>query len=159
MRPLHRHILLVEGDKSNRELIIFFLRQLGYRVTCAGTSVGAFSLARSNYFNLYLLGDWLPFGEESKLCKQLHEFDPRCPILFLSAAASQADRRVGMNAGAQGYLTKPCDLGDLERAISRQLREAKVLSAAQTGPKELPLPGVNVRCLKSVLLNDSQGEG
>jgi CheY-like chemotaxis protein len=124
MRPLHRHILLVEDDESNRELLTFFLGKLGCRVTCAVTSSEALRLAQTEHFDLYLLGDWPPFGQESKLCEQINEFDPRGPILFLSTAAYPADRRRRMQAGARGYLTKPCDLYDLGQVISHVFQEA-----------------------------------
>jgi DNA-binding response OmpR family regulator len=76
-----------------------------------------------------LLGDWFPQGYESKLCEQIRKFDPRSPILFISAAAYQADQQRGMDAGAQGYLTKPGGLDDLEQTISRLPDAASSITA------------------------------
>jgi CheY-like chemotaxis protein len=129
MNPPPKHILWVEDDEDNREVVTFFLERSGYRVTNAGTSVEALSLVQGEHFDLYLLGDWLPHGYESKLCEQIHQFDPRRPILFFSAAAYQADRQRGMDAGAQGYLAKPAGLGDLEQTISRLLDAASRITA------------------------------
>ena len=113
MNP-QKHILWVEDHEDIREVVTSFLKRSGYCVTSAGTSVEALSLARSEHFDFYLLGDWFPHGYESRLCEQIHKFDPRSLILFISAAAYQTDRQRAMDAGAQGYLTKPGGLDDLE---------------------------------------------
>ena len=88
MYPPHQHILFVEDNEDHREVVTLFLTRSGYCVTNAGTSVEALGLAQSEHFGLYLLGDWFPHGKESRLCEQLHRFDPRHPILFYSAAAT-----------------------------------------------------------------------
>ena len=145
MHPPHQRILWVEDNEDNREVVNFFLEQTGFCVTNAGTSVEALSLAQINHFDLYLLGDWFPHGKGSQLCEQLHEFDPRRPILFFSAAAYQTDRQRGMEAGAQAYLTKPSGLDELEQLISRLLDEAwvspptKMRSGADQRRKSMPL--------------------
>jgi two-component system, cell cycle response regulator DivK len=158
MSHLNRHILLVEDDESNRRLLTFFLQELGYRVTCVVTSSEAFSLAQTEHFDLYLLGDWPPFGEENRLCTQINEFDPRGPVLFLSAAAYPADQQRGMEAGAQGYLTKPCDLYNLGQVVSHLLQEPLALPPAQTWSRNSTL-GVNANPLKPTLLSNLQEEG
>lgn len=126
---LDKHILWIEDQEDVCEVVNFFLKRAGYCVTNAGTSVEALNLARSEHFDCYLLGDWFPHGYESKLCEQIHEFDPHSPILFISAAAYQADQQRGIDAGAQGYLTKPGGLDDLEQTISRLLGEATSITA------------------------------
>jgi DNA-binding response OmpR family regulator len=128
MKPPQRHILWVEDHQAVREVVTSFLKRSGYCVTSAGTSVEALNLAESEHFDFYLLGDWFPHGYESRLCEQIHKFDPRSLILFISAAADQADRQRGMGAGAQGYLTKPGGLDDLEQTISRLLNEASSMT-------------------------------
>jgi DNA-binding response OmpR family regulator len=124
MSHTHQRILWVEGNQDIGEMVTFFLERSDYFVTNAVTSVEAFGLARNGHFDLYLLGDWLPHGKESNLCEQIRKFDPHSPILFYSAAAYQADRQRGMDAGAQGYLTKPVGFDDLTAAISRLLNYA-----------------------------------
>jgi DNA-binding response OmpR family regulator len=126
-----QHILWVEDDEDSREMITFLLEQSDYFVTNAITSVEALGLAQRGHFDLYLLGDWLPFGEESKLCEQIHELDPHSPILFYSAAAYQADRQRGMDAGANGYLTKPAGFDDLTEAVSRLLNNVTSAAVAE----------------------------
>ena len=125
----YKHILWIEDQEDVREVVNFFLERAGYCVTNAGTSVEALKLAQSEHFDCYLLGDWFPHGYESKLCERIHEFDPHSPILFISAAAYQTDRQRGMDAGANGYLTKPSGLDDLEQTISRLLGGATSITA------------------------------
>jgi DNA-binding response OmpR family regulator len=141
MPPLNKHVLWVEDDQDNRQMVTFILEQAGYRVTSAETSVEALGLAQSENFDLYLLGDWLPHGKESRLCEQILEIAPQSPILFFSAAAYQTDRRRGMEAGALGYLTKPGDFADLTRSVACLLSEA-------TGDIQVALRAVTDRAKK-----------
>jgi len=124
MQPLNTRVLWVEDDADTREVITFFLEQSGYWVTSAGSSIEALGLARSEHFDLYLLGDWRPHGKESNLCEEIHKSDPGGPILFYSAAAYQTDRQRGMEAGANGYLTKPVGFDHLKEAMTRLLNDA-----------------------------------
>jgi DNA-binding response OmpR family regulator len=124
MQSRQQYILWVEDDEDNREMIAFFLKQVGDLVTSAATPLEALSLARAKRFDLYLFGDWYPLGKQSEFCRQVREFDWRGPILFLSAAAYQADRERAMSAGAQAYLTKPCDLDVLKKTVSSLLTDS-----------------------------------
>lgn len=123
MQSTNQRILWVEEDEDNREVINLFLTLTGYGVTSAATPLEASALAKAKCFDLYLFGDWHPLGTQSELCRQIREFDRRGPILFLSAAAYQSDRERAASAGAQSYLTKPCDLHNLGQTISSLISE------------------------------------
>jgi two-component system response regulator PilR (NtrC family) len=123
-RPLSKQILWVENDQDNREVVALFLHLSGYIVTSVINAAEAVGLAQSRRFDLYLPGDWLPHGKESRLCAQLHQFAQRCPILFFSAGAYPADRQRAMEAGALEYLTKPSDFDRLAESVTRLLNGA-----------------------------------
>ena len=81
-------------------------------ITAATIATGV-GLATNEHFDLYLLDSRLPDGSGVDLCRELRSFDKRTPILFYSAAAYEVDKKRAMDCGAQGYLTKPSENGDL----------------------------------------------
>ena len=75
-------------------------------------------------FELYLIDNWLPGESGIDLCKRLREFDRRTPILFYSGAAYEYDKRAAFAAGAQGYLTKPMEIGKLVQEVAQLISAA-----------------------------------
>lgn len=132
-----KHILWVEGDDDNREIVAHLLWESGYRVTSARNSFEALLFTMTQHcsplFDVYVLGDWLPYGEESSLCRHLHKADPGCPIIFLSSAAQLSDRQRGLQAGAQRYLCKPLEVTLLSEVIAELLSPATGASAKASG--------------------------
>ena len=81
------------------------------------TVAEALKLARSAGFDLYLIDRWLPDGEGIESCRTIRTFDSNTPIVFLTADARETSRTQAMAAGAQGYMVKPGDAGQLEQII------------------------------------------
>jgi DNA-binding response OmpR family regulator len=119
MQARQHHVLYIEDHDDTRELITLILAERNFRVTTGSTIVEAWKLAHEQHFDLYMLDSWLPDGSGIDLCKILREFDQGIPIMFLSAAAYEADKETAMNSGAQGYFTKPADLDVLCSEVSK----------------------------------------
>jgi DNA-binding response OmpR family regulator len=77
------------------------------------TAAQALSLIEGERFDLYLLEAWLPDLDGFELCRRIRNFDPYTPILFFSAAAYDADKKRGIEAGADDYVSKP----DVDRLV------------------------------------------
>ena len=122
--PLHPRVLFIEDDADTRELVSFVLRRENYEVVLAADSKEALSAAVKMSFELYLIDNWLPGESGVDLCKRLRQFDRRTPILFYSGAAYEQDKRAAFAAGAQGYLTKPIELGELVEEVSHLISAA-----------------------------------
>jgi CheY-like chemotaxis protein len=122
MKEIRCHILFVEDHLDTQEIVSMFLQIEGYQVTCARTAAEALKLAGARTFDLYLLDSRLPDESGIALCGQLRESDPHTPIIFYSANAYETDKRQALAAGAQGYLTKPCSLTELEDLIAEFLQ-------------------------------------
>jgi DNA-binding response OmpR family regulator len=123
-------ILYTEDDPDSRELIRYAFAREGYEVICADSSSAALVLAKQEHFDLFLLDNWLPDLTGLELTRHIREFNQITPILFYSGAAFETDKRDALNAGAQGYLTKPYD-------FVRLTAEAQKLISA-SGIKSLP---------------------
>lgn len=122
--PLHPRVLFIEDDADTRELVSFVLTRENFEVVLATDSEEALLAAGAMSFALYLIDNWLPGESGVDLCKRLREFDRRTPILFYSGAAYEHDKRAAFAAGAQGYLTKPSELGELVQEVSQLIYKA-----------------------------------
>lgn len=125
-KPLH--ILSLEDDLDNSELIAVMLRTFGYRVTSTPTIMEAMKLIEGHTYDLFLLDRQLPDGDGIDLCKKIREKDPETPIVFFSAYAYDRDIEQGLAAGVQVYLTKPGFVDELEETIGRLIgrRETEI---------------------------------
>ena len=122
--PLSPRVLFIEDDADTRELVSFVLKRENFEVVLATDSEEALVAAGAMSFELYLIDNWLPGESGVDLCKRLREFDRRTPILFYSGAAYEHDKRAAFAAGAQGYLTKPSELGELVQEVSQLIYKA-----------------------------------
>jgi DNA-binding response OmpR family regulator len=122
MNNAKKRILCVEDNLDSCEMLGKFLEILGYEVVSFNNGADALRIARSEQFDAYVLDDWLPDMSGVELCKQIRAFDLDTPIIFYSAAASQADQHEGMEAGAQAYIDKPGKLDELEKTIPSLLK-------------------------------------
>jgi len=117
-----KRILLVEDEEDAGELVTITLAE--YRLILACDYNEGLSLARREYFDLYILDSWLPDRSGFELCRAIREFDPHTPILFYSAAAYAHDIEDALRAGAQDYLVKPVIPYELRQAVARLISAA-----------------------------------
>ena len=117
-----KRILLVEDEEEARELAELTLAE--YTLICASDFDDGLRLARQGYFDIYILGNWLPDGSGIGLCRAIREFDPHTPILFCSVAACERDIEDALRAGAQDYLVRPVIPDELMQAVSRLISAA-----------------------------------
>jgi DNA-binding response OmpR family regulator len=116
-------VLCVDDDETC-ELLSMMLGISDIEVKSANTAAEAWQLAQTESFDLYLLETRLPDGNGFDLCRRLHRFAPRTPIVFYSCEAYPIDRQKGLAAGAIDYLTKPY-LADLAVTIRQNIEQTK----------------------------------
>jgi CheY-like chemotaxis protein len=95
------HILLVESHDDTVEMLRMYPGYANYQVTAISACGECLKFARTERFNLYLLGDGCEDGAAFELCRKIRALDSDTPIVFCSAAAYLADRERGTGAGAQ----------------------------------------------------------
>jgi DNA-binding response OmpR family regulator len=124
-------ILVVDDEPEAVELVEFNLKQSGYAVMTAADGAEALKKAKSQSPDLIVLDVMLPEMDGFEICKTLR-LDPataRVPILMLTAKAAEIDRVLGLELGADDYLTKPFSPREL------MLRIKKILARGQTVEK------------------------
>ena len=116
-------ILFAEDDRALRTSVVRGLREAAYAVEQAATGVQALSLASANDYDAIVLDVMLPGKDGLAVCRALREQGNRAPILMLTALDGVEQRIAGLDAGADDYLTKPFDFGELLarlRALTRR---------------------------------------
>jgi DNA-binding response OmpR family regulator len=124
-------ILVVDDEPEAVELVEFNLKQAGYAVTTAADGAEALKKARTQAPALILLDVMLPEMDGFEICKtlRLDAATAKVPIIMLTAKAAEIDRVLGLELGADDYLTKPFSPRELV------LRVKKILSYSQPGEK------------------------
>ena len=127
-------ILLVEDEEAMRMVLSDRLRLEGYSVDSATDGESGFAKATSLPFDLMILDVMLPGRNGFDLCRDIRRAGLATPILFLTALREGSDTVAGFGAGADGYITKPFDMGELAARVEALLRRAPAPSAL---PKHL----------------------
>src|ERR671934_758940 len=109
---MDERVLLVEDDASIREVAKLGLAQAGFRVTTAADGREGLLHFRQSPFDLVILDVMLPELDGYEVCRQIRT-GSRVPIIMLSAKSETVDVVVGLELGADDYVTKPFELPEL----------------------------------------------
>lgn len=122
-----RSIIIVEDDEDIADSIRYNLEREGFRVRLATTGEDALNLVLDRPPNLILLDLNLPHMNGFELCRRLRAeaTTARVPILMLTARADEADKVLGLNMGADDYITKPFSMRELVARVNAALRRAE----------------------------------
>ncbi|MEO7151957.1 MAG: response regulator transcription factor [Burkholderiaceae bacterium] len=125
-------ILVAEDQPDIRELLALNLRAAGYAVTTVADGVAALASQAEQASDLLILDLMMPGLDGLEVCKALRARGRASPILMLTAKSTELDRVLGLELGADDYLTKPFSLAELLARVKALLRRAELLRAAQT---------------------------
>jgi two-component system, OmpR family, phosphate regulon response regulator PhoB len=128
--PAWRRVLLVEDDDAIREVVRLHLDLAGLEVVEAADGKRALDLARKTPFDLLILDVMLPGIDGVTLCRatRLDGANALTPILMLTAKDTEADKVLGLESGADDYLTKPFGTRELIARVMALLRRQNRLS-------------------------------
>ncbi len=131
-------ILVAEDQADIRDLIVLNLRNAGYAVTAVADGVAALASQHERADNLLILDLMMPGMDGLDVCKALRARGIATPILMLTAKSTELDRVLGLELGADDYLTKPFSLAELLARVKALLRRADLLRAAQAHAQAQP---------------------
>jgi two-component system OmpR family response regulator len=129
-------ILIVEDDSSLLATLKYNLQKDGYNVTTAIDGAEAVEIARKVKPDLILLDVMLPKMNGFEVCRILRK-EMIVPILMLTAKAEETDKVVGLEIGADDYMTKPFSMRELLARVRAMLRRAKMVEPAPINGKAL----------------------
>ncbi|HSB99525.1 MAG TPA: response regulator, partial [Burkholderiaceae bacterium] len=125
-------ILLAEDQADIRDLIALNLRHAGYDVTPVADGRAALDSQADHSSDLLILDLMMPGLDGLEVCKALRARGRATPILMLTAKSTELDRVLGLELGADDYLTKPFSMAELLARVKALLRRAALLRQAQS---------------------------
>ncbi|NUQ36680.1 MAG: response regulator transcription factor [Caldilineales bacterium] len=134
-------ILLIEDEDDVRKTLRLNLKEHGYKVSVAATGVEGLAMARAETHDLIILDLMLPGIDGLSLVRALRQ-ESQVPVLMLTARSSEMDKIIGLESGADDYLTKPFSMGELlarVRALLRRTRAPETRDELSAGDLHLDL--------------------
>lgn len=125
MNPAWPHVLAVDDDPSVRSLLRDYLADNDLRVTAVASGADCMAVVAREVVDLVLLDVRLPGEDGLQIARRLRETSSTMPILMLTGRAEEADRVMGLELGADDYLTKPFSTRELLARIRALLRRAQ----------------------------------
>jgi len=125
-------VLVVEDEKILQETLAYNLRHQGYQVETSGDGKAAIELARTFHPDVIILDIMLPGMDGFEVCRILRQ-EMTTPILMLTARDDEIDRIVGLEVGADDYLTKPFSMRELMARVKAILRRVRLIREEMDG--------------------------
>ena len=116
-----KRVLVVDDEKLIVQGIRFSLEQEGMKVDCAYDGEEALKLAKENVYDILLLDVMLPKYDGFEVCRQIREYSD-VPIIMLTAKGDDMDKILGLEYGADDYITKPFNILEVKARIKAILR-------------------------------------
>lgn len=127
------HVLLIEDDVDIANLIALHLRDEGYQVDVHHDGSEGLQAAQQQPYDLLILDLMLPGTDGLTICRTLRAGTRYLPILMLTAKSSELDRVLGLELGADDYLTKPFSIRELVARVKALLRRAEAMAGQARG--------------------------
>jgi DNA-binding response OmpR family regulator len=131
-------ILLVDDEQSIQTLLSYPLRKEGYDVVQATDGRQALDRFDEQVFDLVVLDLMLPKLDGLEVCRRLRS-KSAVPIIMLTAKSEEIDKVVGLELGADDYITKPFSMREFSSRVKAALRRVELSRPAETSPDEAPL--------------------
>ena len=130
-------LLIAEDEESFLEPLKYYLEQQGYGVVTAADGVEALSTARTEKPDLVILDVMLPSLDGFEVCRILRQ-EMSMPILMLTAKDEEVDKIVGLEVGADDYITKMVSMRELVARVRAQLRRVRMLREELETSEQVP---------------------
>ncbi len=130
-----KKVLVVDDEKLIVKGIRFSLEQDGMEVDCAFDGQEALDLATANHYDMILLDVMLPKLDGFEVCQNIREFS-NVPIVMLTAKGDDMDKILGLEYGADDYITKPFNILEVKARIKAIMRRASAAQPVYAEPKQ-----------------------
>ena len=142
---MSRRVLVVDDEKLIVKGIRYSLEQDGMDVDCAYDGEEALKLAKENAYDIILLDIMLPKHDGFEVCQMIREFST-VPIIMLTAKGDDMDKILGLEYGADDYITKPFNILEVKARIKAIMRRVTKQAQGQTEDKILNKGEMKIDC-------------
>ncbi len=125
----HRRILVIEDDNDIAHLVELHLKDMGYEVTLAYDGDVGLDHALTEPYDLIILDLTLPAVDGLEICRRVRAGSVYIPMLILSSRSSEVDRVLGLEIGADDYLTKPFSIHEFLARVKALFRRVEALKS------------------------------
>ncbi|MEM7531828.1 MAG: response regulator transcription factor [Chloroflexota bacterium] len=129
---MNHSVLVVEDEPTLLETLEYNLERQGYTVLTASNGFDALKIAREAQPDMLVLDIMLPGLDGLEVCRTLRQ-EMNVPILMLTARAEEIDKIIGLEVGADDYMTKPFGMRELMARVKAQLRRVRLIREELTG--------------------------
>lgn len=136
-------ILLVDDERSVQKLLTYPLQKDGYEVIVANDGKEALDLFSASNYDLVVLDIMLPKQDGLEVCRQIRS-KSSVPIIMLTAKAEEVDKVVGLELGADDYITKPFSMREFRSRVKAALRRAEMAPLSTESEEPLEVDGLKV---------------
>lgn len=140
-----KKVLVVDDEKLIVKGIRFSLEQDGMEVTCAYDGEEALNLAKEHDFDMILLDIMLPKMDGFEVCQAIREFS-NVPIVMLTAKGDDMDKILGLEYGADDYITKPFNILEVKARIKAIMRRTAVAAPKEENSKVISSGDIRLDC-------------
>ncbi len=154
-----RKVLVVEDNREISGLIQLHLRDIHCESVVAEDGEVALQLFDPNEYDLVLLDLMLPVMDGLDVCRQLRAISQTVPIIMLTSKSSELDRVLGLEIGADDYITKPFSIPELQARVKAQLRRLELIQPvlSENRPEgELHFPGLDIALQQREVRRDGE---
>jgi DNA-binding response OmpR family regulator len=130
-------VLVVEDEPTLLETLAYNLTRQGYQVDTAVDGEAALQIARQSHPNLIVLDIMLPKLDGFEVCRILRQ-EMNVPIIMLTARDDEIDRVIGLEMGADDYMSKPFSMRELMARVKAQLRRVRLIREEMEVKDDLP---------------------
>mgnify|MGYP001623755031 FL=1 len=144
-RVMAKKVLVVDDEKLIVKGIRFSLEQDGMEVDCAYDGEEALNMAREHEYDMILLDIMLPKMDGMQVCQQIREFSS-VPIIMLTAKGEDMDKILGLEYGADDYITKPFNILEVKARIKAIMRRTTKPAAKEEKAKVIQAGDLKLDC-------------
>ena len=142
---MSKRVLVVDDEKLIVKGIRFSLEQEGMEVDCAYDGEEALEKAKTKEYDMILLDIMLPKVTGLEVCQQIREFSS-VPIIMLTAKGEDMDKILGLEYGADDYITKPFNILEVKARIKAIMRRAQKEERKESSDKKLVIGDLKLDC-------------
>lgn len=154
---MSRRVLIIEDNRDIANLVQMNLRDLPTETDVAYNGREGLAIARQGDYNLVILDLMLPDLDGIEICRALRNEKNYLPILMLTARTSEVDRILGLEIGADDYLTKPFSVRELVARVKAIFRRMDVIGEnAKTSDELIKRNGLEIDCEKHEVTLDGE---